>query len=443
MPTSVHEKETRHTPDIQPVLIVGAGISGLVAARELAEAGLPVTLLEAGDRVGGRVFSQPVPGFPEPVELGAEFIHGRPEDLLNLVAEAGLDIYELSGRHYRSNGIRLEPADEDDSLFAPLDNLPRSGAEDVSFKEFLSRQKLPAATCQRLTDYVEGFNAADASLISSQALAVQQDAEDAIDGDRAFHIRQGYSAVAAYLLESFRSAGGTLILHCKVRSLHWSTGKVHVSASTYSDKNASQAFEGSRCLVTVPLGVLKEGSLRIEPPPAALNAIKHMIMGPVHRISMVFKQRFWASNDSPSVPDMSFLFADHEIFRVWWTSHPSTLPILTGWIGGKRTQQIAPTDLFTAALKSLSTLFALPVAELTSLLHSSHHHDWNNDPLAFGAYSYVRAGGVQASTLLSQPAENTLFFAGEHTDLSGHWGTVHGALRSGKRAAKQVLQSLK
>jgi monoamine oxidase len=67
-------------------------------------------------------------------------------------------------------------------------------------------------------------------------------------------------------------------------------------------------------------------------------------------------------------------------------------------------------------------------------------HDWQADPFARGAYSYVPAGAADASLHLSYPVDGTLFFAGEHTDTSGHWGTVHAALRSGLRAAEQLLQ---
>ncbi len=68
-------------------------------------------------------------------------------------------------------------------------------------------------------------------------------------------------------------------------------------------------------------------------------------------------------------------------------------------------------------------------------------HDWSGDEFALGSYSYVGVGGVNASRVMTEPVEDTLFFAGEHTDLTGHWGTVHGAMRSGLRAAEQVLGS--
>jgi monoamine oxidase len=88
----------------------------------------------------------------------------------------------------------------------------------------------------------------------------------------------------------------------------------------------------------------------------------------------------------------------------------------------------------------ISKLFALPEKELRALLVSWHMHDWQSDPFSLGAYSYAPKGALNASEAMAQPVEGTLFFAGEHTDTSGHWGTVHGALRSGLRAARQILE---
>ena len=437
--------------DLKPVIIVGAGIAGLVAARKLAEAGRPVLLLEAGSRVGGRIYSQPVSGLQEPVELGAEFIHGRPEDLLALIAEAGLTVYELSGQQYSWSGFRLEPAVDDDDEFSALAALPLPEDSDLSFQAFLSKQTLRDDARRQLISFVEGFNAASADLISSQALKVQQDAEEAIEGDRAFHVREGYSAVTEYLLDCFLRAGGNLILNRKVNAIRWAPGAVSITVSqasessleTSHDSGQSSLFHSRQVIVTVPLGVLQQGMPSIEPKPEILNAIGHMVMGKVHRLTLVFEHRFWLDSGRPgSAPDLSFLFTDEEPFKVWWTSHPSSMPVLTAWIGGSRTEQIASRELLETALQRLSIIFARPMEELRSLLQSSHHHHWNADDLTLGAYSYVRTNGLKGSRLLSHSVDDTLFFAGEHTDLSGHWGTVHGALRSGKRAAAQILKTI-
>jgi protoporphyrinogen oxidase len=175
------------------VVVIGAGVSGLAAARTLAEAGRRVALLEARDRVGGRIHTVPGLDGELPVELGAEFIHGLPPELLHLVDEAGLTRFELEGdfRRFRkeSGSGRLRPCPmrtvdqrKVDRLFDGLASaeLPQ---QDITFHEFVVQRTLSPQAAAWATNYVEGFNAADADRISLHSLAKQQAAEDAISGD--------------------------------------------------------------------------------------------------------------------------------------------------------------------------------------------------------------------------------------------------------------------
>jgi len=92
------------------------------------------------------------------------------------------------------------------------------------------------------------------------------------------------------------------------------------------------------------------------------------------------------------------------------------------------------------ALESLGNLLGLEKASLNSQLNAAYLHNWDTDPFSCGAYSYVKAGGEGCQATLASPVRNTLFFAGEHTDTTGHNGTVHGAIASGRRAAKEILE---
>ena len=94
-----------------------------------------------------------------------------------------------------------------------------------------------------------------------------------------------------------------------------------------------------------------------------------------------------------------------------------------------------------SALHVLSKLLKIGESELEQLLEFVSWHDWQTDPFSCGAYSYVKKGGDTAQRDFSAPVENTLFFAGEATDVSGHTGTVHGAIASGRRAAQEILRS--
>jgi monoamine oxidase len=199
-------------------------------------------------------------------------------------------------------------------------------------------------------------------------------------------------------------------------------------------------FAARQCVVTLPLGVLQAGRVRFDPEPKlVMQAAARLAMGSARRVTYLFRERFWVER----APEMSFLFADEGLPRVWWTPLPSPVPQLTGWLGGPNALDAGladDQDFARAGLRSLAKMFGITENELHELLTGWHTHDWQRDPLSLGAYSYAPKGALHASETMTKPVDETLFFAGEHTDTSGHWGTVHGALRSGLRAASQVLE---
>jgi monoamine oxidase len=126
-----------------------------------------------------------------------------------------------------------------------------------------------------------------------------------------------------------------------------------------------------------------------------------------------------------------------------WTTLPSRMPWLTAWVGGPKAAALCvrgEAAIIGRALDSLESLFGTAV-DARSLLEAAHVHDWQADPFARGAYSYVTVGGSGAHDVLAEPLEDTLFFAGEAADTSGQSATVAGALASGKRAATEVLDA--
>ena len=409
------------------VVIVGAGVAGLTAARGLAEAGLSVVLLEAAERVGGRVRTVRLAGSDWPVEAGAEFVHGRPPELLKLIDEAGLTLVERQGKFYSFENERLNEAAWEDSAFKVLDELPEEG--DMPFHRFLQQKKLSPKLEARVRDYVEGFNAADARVIGTAALRKQQQAEEAIEGERIFHIREGYDRIPLFLLDRFLAAGGQAHLSSRVTEIEWSLGEARVRT-----ENAAVAeIRARRVVVAVPLGVLKVDGIQISPMPGdAAKAIYSLAMGSATRITFIFREQFWQK----AAPGLSFLFAAGEAVPVWWSPAEDSA-LLTGWLGGPRAAA-GPTGeaLRDAALTTLMKIFGRE--DLPDLLLDWNSHDWQRDPLALGAYSYVPVGALEASAALAQPFEDTLYFCGEHTDTTGQWGTVHAAMRSGIRVAEAI-----
>jgi monoamine oxidase len=428
------------------VLILGAGMAGLTAARSLAERGVRVCVLEARQRVGGRILSQKVEGGGT-VELGAEFIHGRAPELWALIDEVSAKTVERRGSMLRedSPGHLVADDPQDNTMFEPLEQLENFPGEDQTFADWLAASNVPDDVRPALTSYVEGFNAADAHRISVRSLGIQQKAEDAAEAYRSWHLPAGYAQLPDHLAARLKELRSQIRLDCEVLSIRWTPGSV-VVATTHGE------FSAPRCIVTFPLGVLHKvnhpNGIPITPEPAAIAQARRLAMGHASRFTMIFRRPYWQLTqlfDQKTVDSMSFLFALNHNPPVWWTSHPDphTLPALTGWAGGPRASAMegkTPDELASDACATLAKIFALDEHLVRSNLVATYSHDWSADPFAQGAYSYVPVGAVDASAAMSQPQADTLFFAGEHTDITGNWGTVHAAIRSGLRAAEQILE---
>lgn len=425
------------------VIVLGAGISGLAAARQLALAGLRVRVLEARNRVGGRIFSRTIG--KEVLELGAEFVHGKPPILWNLIDEAGLETYELGGKDFCwENQLLQQCGDDFGRDFQRLEALKDWNREDCSFAEYLEILQVPEASRKRLIGFVEGFNAADHRVIGVAALAKQQAVEDATEGDRMFHVRGGYAQVPEFLASQIERLGGTISLETRAISIRWQQGSVEVECLR---DGKAETYRGAAAVIALPLGVLQSGELKISPSPKhAMHLVSQICVGHAHRIVMLFRRKFWADIATQSagqgLSQLSFLHASSELFPVWWTKFPEDSSTLVAWTGGPRADAIADRsreDLENEAIRELAKVFAVDDVTLRELLVQSEWHDWQQDPLAQGSYSYLPVGALHVPDALSEPIESTLFFAGEHTDTSGNWGTVHGAMESGRRAAHQIL----
>jgi monoamine oxidase len=436
---------------ITEVVVIGAGIAGLACAEALCEAGLRVTILEARSRVGGRIWTVHPSLTNAPVELGAEFIHGLPREVWQIVERADLQTQELTPNQWRLEQARLAPAsgswDLIESIFSRIDE----SAPDQSFQEFLENAcgDLPRHTRIEAATYVENFHACHASRISAHALAQWHRSDRDIQGHRGFRFPNGYEGLVKAVVGASKPNLLTVWLNTVVSEIAWNPGTVEVTASS-PDQQQPASIRADAAVITLPLGVLQappgtSGAVCFRPElTEKADALKQLEMGAAIRLVLCFRRCFWKDPklmQSP-MPDMCFLSSPEELFPTWWLSVSPGSAMLTGWSGGVRAEQLSgrgDAAILERGLEALQHVFAVPLETLRDLVQEYFVHDWQSDPYCRGAYSYALAGNKEAARRLAAPVRNTLFFAGEATDFSGNNGTVHGAIASGQRAASELL----
>ena len=438
------------------VLIVGGGAAGLAAAHALHEAGVDIVVLEARDRLGGRIWTLRDTG-TLPIELGAEFVHGRASELDSLANAASLTRIDIGGHRFRAETRALRPFDD---FWERLDRVMRrldpGSRRDRSFQEFLDDKpggRRLASDRRMVRQFVEGFNGADARLISASVLAESGSPGDDVRERLLGRIAGGYDRVIEWLATAIRDR---IRLRSVVTTVEWEPGGIFATIA----RSAAQKPRGvaaRAAIMTVPFGVLQasdnsDGAIRFVP---ALrqkhDALSQLARGAAIRVVLHVKERFWSHDQFakrhrvPELETMSFVHGTDEDFPTWWTAYPALAPILVGWCGGPRARELSKltTDaIVDRAVDALARQIGLPRHRLQRLVTAAWTHDWEHDPYARGVYSYQVVGGRLAPAALARPLHRTLFFAGEATDSSGATGTVHGAIATGRRAAAQVMRAL-
>jgi monoamine oxidase len=450
----------------QTVLVIGAGAAGLAAARDLSKAGRDVIVVEARERIGGRVFTHRDPHQPVPIEYGAEFIHGKSPELWHLARAAHLELYEVSERHWYFEDGELSKSREFWKNIESLTDKMKSPHVDESLREFLDQLPNDEETRRAkamVTRYVEGFHAASIERIGIRGLVVATEAADSIDGDRAFRFVDGYASLMEALRAEAESYGATFHLRTTVEEIRWENDRLEVSCKRSDDSDPSDrdietgspsSFTASEVVMTLPLSLLQksstEGGIRFEPalPEPKQSAIRTLVMGNVVKINLLFRERFWETvkrwdNEGSEVSfrEAGFFHFPGLPFPTWWTQLPIRAPLLVGWVGGAQADCLSSTDetLLQQAIASIARIFKLSTQAIQDQLEHCYVHDWRNDQFSCGAYAYLPVNGLRAQQVLSEPIDGKLFFAGEATSI-GHIGTVHGAIQSGRRAAQEVLK---
>lgn len=442
------------------VAIIGAGVAGLEAARTLHNAGVEVVVLEARERIGGRIFTRRSESLSLPIELGAEFVHGSAPELRDIAARAPLAIADIGGERWQSHAGKLQPLDTD--FWSELENVMgrlRRRGPDRSFAEFL--KSLPGgASASRARSlalqFVTGFHAADPTLVSEHALADGGSPGDDEREKRIGRVIDGYDSVPKWI---GREIVDRVRLGAAVTEVQWEPGAVQVAVQDASSVSGT-SVTARAAIVSLPIGVLgapsdAPGAVAFSPAieryEAARAGIRSMAMGTVTRVVLQLREPFWRSQrfarrtKRQDLDRLSFLHTHDPDYPVWWTNYPSDAPTLVAWSGGPRGKELSmlgEEEIADRALDALVRQFGISHREAKRQVTATWHHNWETDPFARGAYSYILVGGNGSPAKLARPIKGTLFFAGEASDPDGRTGTVHGAIATGRRAAKQVLRVL-
>lgn len=411
---------------MKSVIVVGGGIAGLGAAWELARHGIAVTVLEAKSRWGGRIHT--IAG-NAPIELGAEFVHGRNPKLLNLISEAGLTTRKASDdiRVFKNGSLKkVNFWDKVDAVLGRID----PHRPDAPFAKILETPGLDSSARKWTQGYVEGFNAADSERISAHSILRLTYSSEKMDGSWQARIEQGYGALIDFLAKQVKAANGNLLLQTKVGHLEWEPGKIEVSAL---QQGRTARFEADAVVLTFPLGVWKADAVSLRPAiTSKADAIQQLEFGNVVKLLLEFQQRWW---DKP----FGFTHAFDEPFPTWWETSDT---ILTAWAGGPHADKLLHLnndELISLALLSLGRIMSENAGLLRARMVNSYFKNWAADAEIRGAYSYIPVNGLELPKLLAEPVKETLFFAGEATISDAQTGTTFGALESGLRAARQIL----
>ena len=422
-------------------VVIGAGVAGLAAARKLHAANQRVVVLEARDRIGGRVWTD-MSSPDGPIELGAQWVHGiHGNPLAKLCAQIGIQTFttnynsrivigadgrrwterEADEREKQFKGVRREVHKLRKQLRA--NKVPDQPLGRV-WSDVLASRTLNAADSERLAfeanieiEHEYGADLSQLSLYEYDQDASEQGGDMVIPG--------GYAQIPASLARG---------LDIQLREVVQS---VTVNANGVEVRTERGVFRGKCALVTLPLGVLQAGAVKFDPPlpEKKLAAIKRLGSGRLDKVCLRFPRTFW-----PETHLLNFAGSRTGEFAEWINAAAFLhAPVLYGYNTGTAAAHFETkpaAEVTAAAVSTLRTMFGRDVPEPQSAIVTQ----WGRDPYALGAYSHLPPGAsAQDFSLLAEPVGRQLFFAGEATSLKQN-ATVHGALLSGEREADLILQ---
>lgn len=406
------------------VLVIGAGVAGLAAARALTDQGIAVQVLEARDRLGGRIVTSRA-HLGRAIDLGAAWVHGVTGDPIAALARgAGVALVEQAGSFAFAGPAPFSARDMGQALDVIDTSRARAEgrARDISLKQALPdraslRAPVAAALEFHLTTEVAQEYGADADALSSWWF----DAGEPKRGAEAL-FPTGQDQILPALAGDI-----PVLMGARVTALRASGGQV---TATLAD---GRAITGRAAIVTLPLGVLQAGDVTFDPPlaPARQAAIRALGMGVLNKLVLHFDRAHWPDADWLGLPGAG------------WPSFanlaPLGLPVLVGLQGGRAAERMERQGLPELVAQAMADLRAALGPRLPDPV-AAEATAWRADPFARGAYSHLPPGTSPDTrrSLAGADWDGALVFAGEACDTA-HPATVRGAYLSGLAAARALM----